>query len=275
MLTETASKENIPVLLEATSPGEKIAKRKLIVYETRVDPEVAKLTAEKYKTQLFTRFGILKPKPNEVQIVSVEKYYEPYLMVSGSYSVDYYRRCAYRVQVDDGVLEVILLDKKFEPEGSADSTTRKAIRLEGEERLKFEAKDSLVLNQRGQCVTIEKLPSAPSERNPKKTLAEFGLEEIAEDFDLETIRSKIVKRPKNMSRIVSELFQVDERTLIYTPRFKVLCENLKTKEKKTVELDAVTSEVIQQPKHSDPRDLPPPPSPPQPPTENSEHIVSA
>jgi len=134
MLTETVSNETTPVLLEATSPGEKIVKRKLIVYETRVDPEVTKLTAEKLKDQMFTRFGFLKPKPDEIQIVSIEKYFEPYLLITGKYSVDYYRKCVYHIRVDEGVLEAVLLGKKLEPEASTDSTQngQKTIRLEGE-----------------------------------------------------------------------------------------------------------------------------------------------
>jgi len=272
-LAETVNNEKIAVSLETTSPSESIAKKKTIVYETRVDTTVVKLAAEKLKDQLFTRFGFLKPKPTDVQFVSIEKYYEPYSMISGRYFVDYYRKCAYHIEVDEGVLEAVLLNTKLEPEESADFTAKrhKVIKLKGEERLKFEVKDSLVLDRLGQLVTTEKLPSAPSERNPKKILAEFGLEKIAEDSDLEAIRSKIVKRPKDMSRIVCELFEVNERTVIYTPRFRVLCRNLKTGETKTVEFDGVTSEVIRQPKHEGPHNIPPVPPPPPPPI--PEHTI--
>lgn len=128
-----------------------------------------------------------------------------------------------------------------------------------------EFKASLILDRSGQDVTLDGLPSAPSERNPKKILAEFGVEEIAQNSDLDIIRAMIVKRPGDVNRVVSELFEVSERAVIYTPRFKVLYRNTKTGEEKVMEFDGVTAQKIQQSKHAgsqstDP--LPPPPPPP-------------
>jgi hypothetical protein len=92
-LTEAVNAENIVISTETPSYSEKIAEKKTIVYETRVDPTVVKIAAEKVKDQLFTRFGFLRSNPNEVQFVSIEKYYEPYSMISGRYFIDYYRKC--------------------------------------------------------------------------------------------------------------------------------------------------------------------------------------
>jgi hypothetical protein len=122
------------------------------------------------------------------------------------------------------------------------------IKLEGEERLVNEVKASLILDSSGQEAVLKKLPSAPSERNPKKILTEFGVKEIAPDADLKIIRSKILKRPKDISRLVNELFEVNERAIIYTPRFRILYRNVKTGEEKTVEFDGVTAERIQRPR---------------------------
>lgn len=109
----------------------------------------------------------------------------------------------------------------------------------------IEVKASLILDRFGQGVTLRKLPSAPSERDPKKILAAFGVKEIAPDVDLDVIRSKILRRPKDINRLVNELFEVNERAVIYTPRFRVLYGNVKTGEEKAVELDGVTAERIQ------------------------------
>jgi hypothetical protein len=263
-LTEAVSDEKIVISAETTPSSEKIAKRKTIVYETRTDPTVIKVAGEQLKNQLFARFGFLKPKPEEVQLVSIDKYYEPYMLISGKYVVDYYRKCAYTVKVDKEVLEVILLKHKFKPDQPLDPSAKdhNVIGLEGEERLTIDVKVSLVLDRFGQDVALNKLPSAPSERSPKKTLASFGVEEIAQDADLDTIRSRIVKRPKDINRLVSELFEVDERAIIYTPRFRVTYRNARTGEEKTIEFDGVTAEKIKQSSTSSPP-LPPPPPPPQ------------
>jgi len=44
---------------------EKISKRKVIVYKSRVDPTIVKLTAEKMKYKLFAKFGFSKSRSEE------------------------------------------------------------------------------------------------------------------------------------------------------------------------------------------------------------------
>jgi hypothetical protein len=249
VLAKAVSDERIVISAEAeaTPSVEKIAVRKTIVYETRIDPTVIKVAGEKVKDQLFSRFGFRKPRPEEIQLISIDKYYEPYLVISGKHFIDYYRKCFYTVKVDKKVLEVILLDRKLEPTPPTDSpvTDHNVIRLEGEERLMNEVKASLILDKYGKEITLEKLPSAPSERNPKKILKAFGIKEIPPDADLNIIRSRIIKRPKDISRLVKELFEVNERAVIYTPRFKVRYRNARTGEEKAVEFDGVTAERTQ------------------------------
>lgn len=266
-MTETAPEEKVVISTETASVDEKIAQKKIIVYETRVDPTVIKVAGEKIKTRLFTRYGFLRPKPKEIQLISIQKYYEPYSIISGRYSIDYYRKRTFSISVDKEVQEVVLLKKKLQPERSTDSSHRTGtIELEGEERLKRNVKASLILDQSGEDVTLEKLPSAPSERHPKRILEEFGMEEIAENVDLNALRSRIAPRPKDISRLVAELFEVDERAVIYTPRFKVQFKDLTTGKEKVVVFDGVTSERIRHSKLKRPHDNPSiqPPSPAQP-----------
>jgi len=244
---ESASNEKATQTAAVESPSrERIVDRKTIVYETLVDPTVIKVTGEKLKTQLFSRFGFFKPNRDDIQFVSINKYYEPYVVISGKYAIDYYRKSAYTVKLDKEVREVILLNQQFDPEQSIDSygQSHKVIRLDGEERLMKEFNASLILDRSGEDVTLERLPSAPSERNPEKILTEFGAEEIPEDEDLNIIQSKILKRPNDISRIVNELFEVNERVVIYTPRYRLLYRNGGTGEERGMEFDGVTAKRI-------------------------------
>ena len=240
------------MLTETVPVNEKIVERKTIVYKTLVDPAVVKVAGKKLKNKLFVRFGFLKPKPEEIQFVSVDKYYEPYILISAKYTIDYYRKCTYTINVDEKVREVILLNQKFKPEQTKDASAKsyKVIKLEGEENLLYEDKASLMLDKSGRELSLEQLPSAPSEEHPEKMLAELGDKaeklEIAPDADVDIIRSKIVKRPKDIKRIIHEMFEVDEHVLIYTPIYEVLFKNVKTGEVKAVEFDGVTSKRIQQ-----------------------------
>ena len=234
------------VVISAETPTikENIIERKTIVYEASIDPTVIRVSGEKFKLGLFSKFGLFKPKSEEIQFVSIEKYYEPYMVISGKYFLDYFRKCTYTFRVDDVVKEVVLLNHKFVPEGSSSGKNARTVKIQGEERLNKETKAFLVVDKDGRDAVLDKFPSAPSEKNPKKIFEEFGITEFAENLDVNIIKERIAKRPSDLSRIVEEVFEISERSVIYTPRFKFLFRNVKNGEEKILVLDGVTSEKI-------------------------------
>jgi len=70
---------------------------------------MARLLGEKVKGKFFTRLRFLKPKPEEIRLISIDKYYEPYVLVSGKYAIDYCRKHVYSVKVDKNAREVAFL----------------------------------------------------------------------------------------------------------------------------------------------------------------------
>jgi len=228
------------------STPEKITERKIIVYKTLIDPTVIKLATEKVKDRLFVKFGFLKPNPDQIQQVSFEKDYEAFVIVDGKYTIDYYRRRIYTIRVDEKAQEVILFKQTFKPEISSEPPD-KVIRIEGEERLVHQAKAYLVLSADGREVSPKRIPSAPSEEQSKKLLAEIESTkklDILPNEEIDIIRNKIVKRPPEIKRINHELFEVSDRAVIYTPIYKVRFQNLKTGEMKTVKFDGVTARLL-------------------------------
>jgi len=230
--------------------SEKIIERKVIVYKTLVDPTAVKLAGEKLKEKVFVKFGFMKPKPEEIRCVSIDKYYEPYLVLDGKYAIDYYRKRVYTLEVDENVQEVIVLDKTFKPEPPKEPLKRsyKAVQLDGKERLFYESKAYLILDKAGREVGPELVPSAPSEEHPDQILADLGQKvrnfEMAPDKEVELLRSKVVKRPSDIGQVVKESFEVSERAIIYTPVYEIVFENTKSGEKKTVKMDGVTSKIF-------------------------------
>jgi hypothetical protein len=248
-LTETTTDEKIVISSETAPSGEKIVERSTVVYETRIESNVIETIGEKSKTQLFAKFGFMKPNAEQIRLVSIDKYYEPYLVVTGRYMIDYYRKSAFTFKVESKVQEVILTNQKYTPSKSTDPSLRdcNVIRIQGEERLTIENKTSLLLDRFGQEVNLRELPTAPSEERPEEILTAFGVKEIPPAFDLEIIRSRILKRPKDVNRVVTELFEVNERAAIYTPRFRAMYTNMRTGESKAVDFDAITGQRVQRP----------------------------
>ncbi|MFB0514243.1 MAG: hypothetical protein ACETVQ_01555, partial [Candidatus Bathyarchaeia archaeon] len=176
-----------------------------------------------------------------------EKDYEPYFVVEGKYTIDYYRGRTYTIPIDENAQEIVLLDQTLKPEPTKEWRQNKTIKIEGEERLIHEGKAYLVLDVNGREVSAKRIPSAPQEEHPKKILAEYESARKL-DFDpnkeVEVLKSKIAKRPREIKRIVYELFEVSDRAIIYVPIYKVNFQNAKTGKHKTVKIDGVTAKQI-------------------------------
>jgi hypothetical protein len=247
-MTETVCTENAVVISpEAKSTfQEKIVERKTIVYETLVDPAVIRIAAENLKDQLFIKYGFLRPQPDEVTLVSVEKSYEPFIMITGKYSIDYYRKRTCTFKVDNAVSEVVFGFGRFSSKQITDSSgkTYRGIELPGEERLQNEAKATLTLDAFGREKSLKQLPSAPSEKNPEEIIAKLDGKQVPPDFELNALRNKIQKRPTDLNWIESENFEVTERLVVYTPRFRAAYRHARTGRERAIEFDGVTGKLV-------------------------------
>ena len=154
-----------------------MVKRKTIVLKPRFDQPVIDLVAEKLKDKLFTRIGFIKPKPSVVQLTSVEKYYEQYLIVKGKYSLDHYKPLVYTLKVNKNTKEVYILNEKFKPEpsGDLDSSDHKKIKLTGVASFHYEDEARCVFDIKGREVDPEKLRTVLNEEWPKETLAKASV----------------------------------------------------------------------------------------------------
>ena len=236
---ETTSESN-------ASFHEDIVERKTIVYETLVEPAVVKIVAENFKEQLFTKFIFLRPKPDEVTLFSIEKTYEPFILITGRYSIDYYRKRAFTFKVDNAVSEVVFGFGRFSSKQITDSLgkTYKGIALSAEERLQIEVKAALALDPLGKETSLKQLPAAPSEKNPEEILAKANAKQVPPDFEVKVLRDRIQRRPRDVAWIERESFEVTERMVIYTPRFRATCRHNQTGRKRVAEFDGVTGKII-------------------------------
>lgn len=238
---------DIVISPEAKSPfHENIVERKTIVYETLVDPAVIKIAAENIKEQLFTKYIFLRPSPDEVTVLSIEKWYEPFILITGRYSIDYYRKRIVTFKVDNAVSEVVFGFGRFSSKQITDSLgkTHKGIEISGEERLQIEVKANLALDKLGKDTSLKQLPAAPSEKNPEEILTKANEEQVAADFEVKALRNRIQRRPTDIAWIENEAFEVTERMIIYTPRFRAVCRNNHTGRKRVAEFDGVTGKLI-------------------------------
>jgi hypothetical protein len=246
-LSELAFADEVVSSASVAPVKENIVARRTVVYQTLMDPTVVRIEGEKAKSKLFNRFLFKLGAPEEIEFVSVEKYYEPYVVVSGRHLIDYYRRSAYSVRVDKGAKEVILFGRTFMPRQSSFSAdSDNVVRLEGEERLVTETRGFFILNQYGQDSKLSQFPSAPSEEDPQKLIKLFKMPEISPEIELDVVRRRIIQRPNDANRVVNEEVEIDERSVIYTPRFKLTYSCPRIGKEASMVFDGVTLEQVKQ-----------------------------
>jgi len=250
MIINIINYEILALLLTKNSPvPEKIVERKVIVYKSRIDPKSIRQTAEKMKTGLFRKLYFIKPKPEEVQIISIEKYFEPYVVAEGTYHIEYSKNWDRNIQVDETMLNLKLFGGEVEPVSLKDhlKTASKIVKLSGQGRYRLEKKVRLVFDSQWCEVGFEKLPFVPFEEQPGKVLSnvdeKFEITTIKTEKEIEVLKSKLVNRPKDITIIHDELFNVSERAIIYKPMYGVVVNNLKKKEKATLTIDAITGDT--------------------------------
>ena len=228
---------------------EKIPERRFIVYKTSIDPTVIKLAVEAIKKDSLAEMGFLKTNLEDIQCVSIDRYYEPYIFLDGKYSIDYYSKYSFTLKVDEDPQEIIILGKKFRPKivNDPENGDYGEITLEARKHFLHEKKVNLILDKAGREVPFEQMPIAASEEDPKKILDAFKekVEElqVAPNEEIEILRSKIAKRPTEIEKIATELFEVSERAVIYTPIYGITFQNTETGEKKIVKMDGVTARI--------------------------------
>jgi hypothetical protein len=244
-LTELAFEE-VAVTSVAVKPlKESVVPRRTVVYQTLMDPALVRIEGEKKKNKLFNRFLFKLNTPEEIEFVSIEKYYEPYMVVSGRHLIDYYRKCSYSVNIDRDVTEVILLGHTFTPRQSpVSSVSEGKIRVDGEERLVKDTRAFLILNKYGQESKLSQVPSAPSEESPQKIIKAFKMPEITSNVDLDLVRKRLVQHPHDICRVVNEELEIDERSVIYTPRFRLTYRCPRISKEACIEFDGVTLKQV-------------------------------
>lgn len=228
---------------------EKIADTKTIVYKTHVDPSTAKLICEREKGKLFAVMGFLRPKPEDVQLESLKKCYDPFITINGRYLIDYYRKRIYKLDVEGDVSELVIFNQVLKPKMPTKLRIKgREVELEAEQRIINDTSAYIVLDKKGQKVVLEKFTTAPAEVEPTKVLAEAGERvwglEISPDKAIEIFRSNVIKRPTDAERINRELFEVSECNLVYVPIYLATYKNVKTEDIKVIMVNGVTSTLL-------------------------------
>jgi hypothetical protein len=225
---------------------QKIVDTKTVILKSKFDSGRIKTQGEKLKTNLFVRFGFVKPKPKDVLLIAFTKYYEPYIVIGGKYSVDYCKRHDYAFKVEDETQALIVGGEKFKTEPLPTRGDARVIKLMGEEHSHYENETYVVLDRMLQEIPAENLFLAPSESELDSQRPDLDLRKprISLEEEIRILRFRIAKRPADAAEIIREHFEINERSIIYSPVYELTYKNLKNGKKITAKINGVTGDVV-------------------------------
>ncbi len=238
----TVSKEEMAEITE---------ERELIVHQTGFDTMAAKNIVEKDKTKFFAKLGFFKPRSEDIECDSVQLFYEPFIVAKANYFIDYYRNKTYTIKIRDDVSEVIAFEKTFKPEDIEEGIFRrlgKAIVIDAQERVMHRAAAHMALNRMGREINPRRIPSGPTELDPRRVLEKESERvrdlEISSDTILDEVRKRTAIRPRDVGRITEEKFEVTEYAVVCTPVYEARCRRVKTGEIRILPISGVTGRPL-------------------------------
>ncbi len=226
---------------------QRIVDTKTIILKSRLNSSTVRLQGDELKTNFFVRFGFVKPRREDVLLVSFNKYYEPYIVIGGKYSIDYCKKYNYVLTVEDKTQEIFIDGKKLRPEPLAPGRTSKVIKLVGEEHAHYENETYLILDRMMREVSPTNLLFAPFEcelENQPKVDYDLRKPKMSIEDEIAFLRSRVAKRPPDVAEIIREIFEINERIIIYNPIYELTYKNVRNGKQVTALINGISGEVI-------------------------------
>ena len=235
---------------------------KTIVLKNQIDEGELGQIIYKKKSSLFgSTFS--RPKPEEIHVHSKIIAYESYLIISGKYEVDFYRKVTHQIDVDGDVIEIILGDGVFPIKTQSGmwekfgdkmkegiGIDKEQVDLEVEEHAIRKHSDTLTLDHHGH--EIKEIPyridSKIIENYPTRILKQNEENVKNQELSREECIQKLHKKLENKLstqdiRINSEKFVVDKITTVYVPIHEARCVD-KKKKIEILRIDGVTRKIL-------------------------------
>ncbi len=224
-----------------------------------LDYSEAEQIVESRKTSLF-RSILQKPKKTEVHVHSIKLSYEAFLILSGKYNADFYRKTVHTISVEPVVREIIIGDDVFPiTKGKGvlgklntkikKSTGRKnQVDLELEEHVYLEDEREIAFDHHGKEIKMPyKMSAKLIESYPRRTLEKtknnVKKPEITYDAAVTRLTSKLKKSVSIGRRNLQEKTTINEIIELYVPIYEARLIGPK-KNVRLIRIDSIRKKVL-------------------------------
>ena len=232
---------------------------KTVVLRPTLDLNDAEQIVENRKTSRF-RSMLQTPKKTEVHVHSLKLSYEAFLILSGKYNADFYRKIIHTINVKPNVKEIIVGGYTFpikQDKGvlgrlhtKIKSSTRKKnqIDLEIEEHVFLEEEKEVAFDHHGKEIKMPyKMSSDLIESYPRRTLGKVKNNvkkpEITYDAAVERLIVKLKKSVSIGRRNLQEKITINEIIELYVPIYEARLIGPK-KNVRLMRIDSIRKKVL-------------------------------
>jgi hypothetical protein len=227
---------------------------KTIVLRKIIDEGEALEIIEEKKTSVFKSL-LKKPKKEDVHVDSIQLFHECFLMVSGKYVADYYRKRVHTISVDSNVQEIIfgggtfqIKEKSGFKRAFVGNRGKNKIDLPLEEHVFVEQEDELVFDHVGNMIKFPfKIESKIIENYPDQILTEnpenVKKPQITFDSAVDSLKESLKKPLESDVRKLNDEFMLEEITQVYVPIYEARLSGPKNKVG-LIRLDAVRKKIL-------------------------------
>ena len=224
-----------------------------------LDYNEAEQIVENRKTSLF-RSMLQKPKKSEVHVHSIKLSYEAFLILSGKYNADFYRKTVHSISVDPDVREIIIGDDVFPITkgkgvlGKLNTKIKKSagrknqVDLELEEHVYIDDEQEVAFDHHGKEIKMPyKMSSRLIESYPRRTLEKtknnVKKPEITYDAAVTRLTSKLKKSVSIGRRNLQEKITINEIIELYVPIYEARLIGPK-KNVRLIRIDSIRKKVL-------------------------------
>jgi len=248
--------DNKPVVTDLSH-----AEEKTVVLKDQLEQEKLDEIIYNKKTSLFGSV-FSRPKPDEIHVHSKVTAYESYMIISGRYEIDFYRKATHKIDVNGDVIEIVMgdgifpiktksgiLEKFGDKMKEGIGIDKEEVELEVEEHAVQRQSGTLTLDHHGHEVkefpykidsrSVENYPTRILEQNSE----DVKRQELTKESCIEKLRMKLRKISLQDIRMNSEKFIVDKITTVYVPVHEARCVDPK-KRVEILRIDGITKKML-------------------------------
>ena len=201
-----------------------------------------------------------KPKKIDVHVHSIKLSYEAFLILSGKYNADFYRKTVHTINVDPAVREIIIGDDVFPITrgkgvlGKLNTKIKKStgrknqVDLELEEHVYIDDEQEVAFDHHGKEIKMPyKMSSRLIESYPRRTLEKtknnVKKPEITYDAAVARLTSKLKKSVSVGRRSLQEKITINEIIELYVPIYEARLIGPK-KNVRLIRIDSIRKKIL-------------------------------